>query len=174
MGNVLTRPAGSVTGFSLVEVILGIAIFAMALMPLMGLFGRGSVSTQVTSDYQTAMQAGASFLRTLVALPASQLPIGNPVPLDRTFGTTAGQTVRVPSREVLNNTTFDYRLQIRYVMRDAAKKDLWFEFSPEPGRIASMTAYKQFLRLDFEVAWTSRLDRQPERLKLIMYKADLE
>jgi len=161
-------------GVTLVEVIIGIFIFSLALMPIMGLFGRGSMSTQMTGDYLAAMQTCSSYLRALSALPAVELPIGNPVPLDREFGSLVTNRVKIPSGAVLNATQFSHRLQIRYVMRDAVKKNLWFDFMVQPGQLASMTVYKQLLRLDFEVSWRSRHDGQTDRVRLFTYKADLE
>lgn len=170
----LARRPSANHGLTLVEVLIGIFIFSFALMPIMGLFGRGSMATQMTGDYLTAMQTCSSYLRSLSALPAVDLPIGNPVPLDREFGNSPTNRVTVPSKSVINATEFAHRLQVRYVTRTSAKKDLWFDFMIQPGQLASMTVYKQFLRLDFEVSWRSRQDGQPSRVRLFTYKADLE
>ncbi|OQA09722.1 MAG: hypothetical protein BWY66_00449 [bacterium ADurb.Bin374] len=170
----LNRGSGSNSGLTLVEVMIGIFIFSFALMPIMGLFGRGSMATQMTGDYLTAMQTCSSYLRSLSALPAVDLPIGNPVPLDREFGGSPTNRVKVPSKSVINATEFAHRLQVRYVTRNTTKKDLWFDFMVQPGQLASMTVYKQFLRLDFEVSWRSRHDGQSNRVRLFTYKADLE
>ncbi len=168
------RTPGPDSGLTLVEVLIGIFIFSFALMPIMGLFGRGSMATQMTGDYLTATQACSSYLRALSALPAVELPLGNPVPLDREFGNSPTNKVTVPSKSVINATEFAHRLQVRYVARTTTKKDLWFDFMIQPGQLASMTVYKQFLRLDFEVSWRSRHDGQPNRVRLFTYKADLE
>ena len=162
------------SGMSLLEVIVAVVIFTVAMLPIMGVFGRGAVVTQMTNDYIVAMQMSSSYLRGLVNLPIADVPIGNPVPLDKEYGSGASKRLLVPSKVVLNGNEFTNRLQVVYVMRDSVKKDLWFDYMYEPGKVASMTAYKQLLRLDFEVKWKSKNDGRDEKLKLFAYKADLE
>ncbi|MBF0408632.1 MAG: prepilin-type N-terminal cleavage/methylation domain-containing protein [Candidatus Riflebacteria bacterium] len=161
-------------GMTLLELIVAVVIFTIAMLPIMGVFGRGAVVTQMTNDYISAMQMSSSYLRGIVNLPITDVPIGNPVPLDKEYGSGGSKKLLIPSKVVLNGNEFTNRLQVVYVMRDSVKKDLWFDFMTEPGKVASMTVYKQLLRLDFEVKWKSKNDGREENLKLFAYKADLE
>ncbi|MBF0545967.1 MAG: type II secretion system protein [Candidatus Riflebacteria bacterium] len=159
---------------TLIELLVAMVIFSIAMLPIMGLFGRGAVSTQMTTDYLSAMQMSSSYLRGLANLPVADIPIGDPVALEKNFGSLTTNKLFIPQKAIINGNTFTNKLQVTYVMRDPVKKDFWFEFMDQPGHLASMTAYKQFLRMDFEVTWKSKNTGQDDKLKLFAYKADLE
>lgn len=164
------RPA---RGMTLVEVIIGITIFAFGIIPLIGLFGRSTTFTQTSSDHLSAMHSSSSYLRSLMGLPGRDIPLGSPIALNKNFGSDAGNVVYIPDRAVINGSEFTYRLKVRYVTRDPGETDLWLETMPDPDTRASITAYKRFFRLEFEVTWNSKLSGKPERLSLFVYKADL-
>ncbi len=160
-------------GVTLVEVIIGITIFAFAVIPLVGLFGRGTTFTQVNADHLAAMHSSSSYLRALLGLPGRDIPLGSPVELGKTFGSDPSNSVHIPTSAVINGTEFTYRLRTRYVTRDPDEKDFWFVTMPDPDTTATMTAYKRYFRLEFEVIWTSKMTGNTERLNLFVYKADL-
>lgn len=169
-------PCGGVTpnrGVTLVEVIIGITIFAFAVIPLVGLFGRGTTFTQVNADHLAAMHSSSSYLRALLGLPGRDIPLGNPVVLGKTFGSDPANQVFIPSTAVINGTQFTYRLHTRYVTRNAEETDFWFVTRPDPDTTATLTAYKRYFCLEFEVIWTSKMSGNTERLTLFVYKADL-
>jgi hypothetical protein len=160
-------------GVTLVEVIIGITIFAFAVIPLVGLFGRGTTFTQVNADHLAAMHSSSSYLRALLGLPGRDIPLGSPVELGKTFGSDPSNSVHIPTSAVINGTEFNYRLRVRYVTRDPDEKDFWFVTMPDPDTTATLTAYKRYFRLEFEVSWTSKISGNTERLNLHVYKADL-
>lgn len=164
------RPA---RGLTLVEVVIAITIFAFAVVPLVGLFGRGSTYTQVNADHLAAMHSSSSYLRALMGLPGRDIPLGSPVELNQTFGSDPTNSVHIPASAVINGTQFTYRLRTRYVTRDADETDFWFVTMPDPDTTSSLTAYKRYFRLEFEVTWTSKMSGNTERLNLFVYKADL-
>ena len=160
-------------GLTLVEVVIAITIFAFAVVPLVGLFGRGSTYTQVNADHLAAMHSSSSYLRALMGLPGRDIPLGSPVELNQTFGSDPANSVHIPASAVINGTQFTYRLRTRYVTRDADETDFWFVTMPDPDTTSSLTAYKRYFRLEFEVTWTSKMSGNTERLNLFVYKADL-
>ncbi|OGK05823.1 MAG: hypothetical protein A2W80_00635 [Candidatus Riflebacteria bacterium GWC2_50_8] len=160
-------------GLTLVEVVIAITIFAFAVVPLVGLFGRGSTYTQVNADHLAAMHSSSSYLRALMGLPGRDIPLGSPVELNQTFGSDPANSVHIPASAVINGTQFTYRLRTRYDTRDADETDFWFVTMPDPDTTSSLTAYKRYFRLEFEVTWTSKMSGNTERLNLFVYKADL-
>ncbi|PKL44271.1 MAG: hypothetical protein CVV41_06440 [Candidatus Riflebacteria bacterium HGW-Riflebacteria-1] len=161
------------SGLTLVEVVIAITIFAFAVVPLVGLFGRGTTYTQVNADHLAAMHSSSSYLRALMGLPGRDIPLGSPVELNKTFGSDPANSVHIPASAVINGTQFSYRLRTRYVTRDADETDFWFVTMPAPDTTASLTAYKRYFRLELEVTWTSKMSGNTERLNLFVYKADL-
>ena len=139
-------------GMTLIEIIIGIAIFAAAVIPIIGLFTRGTTFTQENADHIAAMQSCSSYLRSIMALPARDIPLGSPVSLNNTFGSDPSNQVYIPDKAVINSNTFSYRLKTRWVTRDIAETDFWFEAMSAPAVTSKLTAYKRFFRLEFEVS----------------------
>lgn len=160
-------------GMTMIEVVMGIALFALASMPIIGLFGRGASYTQANADHIAAMHRASSYMRGLLSLPFRDVPLGRPVTLNQTFGSDANNQVVIPDSEVIDGNEFNYRLRIDNVVRDHASGDFWFEVKPGPGTPARMTALRKFIRIEFEVSWTSKLTQKVERFTLFLYKGDL-
>ena len=108
-----------------------------------------------------------------MGLPGRDIPLGSPVELNKTFGSDPANSVFIPSSAVINGAEFTYRLRTRYVTRNAEENDFWFVTMPDPDHTTSITAYKQYFRLEMEVIWTSKMSGVSERLNLFVYKADL-
>ena len=160
-------------GLTLVEVVIAITIFAFAVVPLVGLLGRGTAYAQVNADHLAAMHSSSSYLRALIGLPGRDIPLGSPVELNKTFGSDPANSLHIPASAVINGTRFSYRLRTRYVTRDTDETDFWFVTMPAPDTTVSLTAYRRYFRLDLEVTWTSKMSGNTERLNLFVYKADL-
>lgn len=158
---------------SLIEIIIGIAIFAMAVTPIIGLFGRSTTFTQSNADHIAAMHSASGYLRSLMGLPFRDVPLGVPVTLDKTFGSDPSNRVNIPSSASINGNIFSFRLRSRYVTRDNDGKDLWFETMIEPGVTHTFSTYKRFIRLEMEVSWKSKMSGTTESVSLFVYKADL-
>jgi hypothetical protein len=167
---VLARPR---KGLSLVEVMIGVTIFAFAVIPIIGLFGRSTTFTQSNADHLAAMHSASGYLRSLLGLPFRDIPLGSPVSLDQTFGSDATNQVYIPSTASINGNTFSYRLRSRNVTRDADGKDLWFSTMVEPGVTQNFSTHKRFIRIEMEVSWKSKMSGEKETIKLFIYKADL-
>ena len=165
--------AGRAPGMTLIEIVIGIALFALASMPIIGLFGRGASYTQANADHIAAMHRASSYMRGLLSLPFRDVPLGRPVTLDQTFGSATDNQIHIPAAEVIDGNEFNYRLRIDNVVRDQVSGDFWFEVKPGPGTPARMTAFRKFIRIEFEVSWTSKLTQQLERFTLFLYKGDL-
>jgi hypothetical protein len=162
------------TGLSLVEVMMAIVIFAFAVIPIIGLFGRGTTYTQTNADFLAAMHSSSGYLRSLMGLPFRDVPLGVPVELDKTYGSSSDNQIHIPSTEVINGNTFTYRLHSKYVTRATGPDDFFFTTMTAPGGVLSkFSMYKRFIRLEMEVRWRSKMSGKTEVISLFIYKADL-
>jgi hypothetical protein len=160
-------------GLSLVEVMMAIVIFAFAVIPVIGLFGRGSTYTQTNADFLAAMHSSSGYLRSLMGLPFRDVPLGAPVELDKTYGSSTDNQIHIPSTEVINGNTFTYRLQSKYVVRATGPDDFFFTTMTAPGESSNFSMYKRFIRLEMEVRWKSKMSGKTEVISLFVYKAEL-
>ncbi|MGM0599250.1 MAG: type IV pilus modification PilV family protein [Candidatus Rifleibacteriota bacterium] len=161
------------TGLSLVEVMMAIVIFAFAVIPIIGLFGRGTTYTQTNADFLAAMHSSSGYLRSLMGLPFRDVPLGIPVELDKTYGSSTDNQIHIPSSEVINGNTFSYRLHSKYVTRTTGPDDFFFSTMTAPGESANFSMYKRFVRLEMEVRWKSKMSGKTEIISLFVYKAEL-
>ena len=158
---------------SLVEIVLAIGIFSLAVLPIFGVFGKSSLTTQSNQDELSALHICASTLKGLMNLPSREVPTLSPVPLDQTFGK-PGNTLHVPSKTVVNGTEFTSKLWVTFVADKVGGSELSLTAKTAAGTDQAMSVYRQFRRYDFRVEWQNRRDGKISEVKMTCYKADLQ
>ena len=161
-------------GITLIEIVIAITIFAMAVLPVAGLFSRSTFFTKKNQDYQTAWQFAFTTLQGLRNLPARDIPTLKPVPLDQTFGR-GKNAIFIPSTLRANASDFSCRLNVTYVTQQLGRNTLKLSsLADNRNNTVTVSIYKQLRRMDLRVQWKDRLTHKIEQIELTCYKADLQ
>lgn len=151
-------------GFSLIEVVLAVALLSFTIVAVIGLLGTTSRAVSDVEDYTTAAQISEAILDELLRLDFDDLALNLPVPI-KLYGNRAGDRVVMSERVEFGGSMFDaderrafpprdwyYKVSITRVGAPAAA-NVWEQ------QVRYDPAYSSYLPLKVEVSWPHHLPR---------------